>query len=362
MASVPLCPTLPGAALRAAADLARRCRAMLAGAALATLGLGAGGQAWAQESPTLAAIRARGAVVCGVIPNNPPFSVPDSRGEWRGMDVDSCRAVAAAVLGDATKVTIRPVTPVSRFPAVQSGEVDILFGSTTWITTRESALGLNFAAPNYFSGQGFLVKRSLGVSRLTELNGATICVPPGSTTELVLADWFRSNRMTFQPVLIEDINEIIAAFLAGRCDVFTRDMTGLAGFRMSQPRPDDFVLLPENITMEPLGAWVRKGDPRWFDVVRWTLLALAWAEQQGVTAASAEVPPANASPDVRRLLGLDGDVGPSLGLDRRWAANAIRAVGNYGEMWERNVAPFGLARGLNRLWSAGGLMYSPPLR
>jgi general L-amino acid transport system substrate-binding protein len=352
--------TLAGAARRAVAT-ARRYAAALALGGLTGLAASPG-DAWAQESPTLAAIRARGSVVCGAVSNNPPFSLPDSRGVWRGMDVDGCRALAAAVLGDPAKATIRPVTSVSRFPAIQSGEVDVLFGSTTWITTRETALGLAFAAPNFFSGQGFLVRRSLGVSRLAELNGATICVPPGSTTEVILADWFRANRLTFQPVLIEDVNEIHAAFLAGRCDVFTRDMTGLSGFRMSQPRPDDFLLLPENITMEPLGAWVRKGDPRWFDVVRWTQFALVWAEQQGVTAAMADNPGPGASSEVRRLLGLDGDIGPGMGLDRRWAANAIRAVGNYGEMWERNVAPFGLQRGLNRLWNAGGLMYSPPLR
>lgn len=333
--------------------------------AAATLGVGGallvtGHPASAQDSPTLTAIRSRGSVICAVQANNPPFSAPDSRGVWRGMDVDSCRALAAAVLGDPAKITIRPVTGVSRFPAIQSGEVDVLFGSTTWTTMRETALGLVFAAANFYSGQGFLVRRSLGVTRLADLNGATICVPPGSTTEVILAEWFRANRLAFQPVLIEDMNEIHAAFLAGRCDAFTRDITGLSGFRMSQTRPDDFMLLPDSITMEPLGAMVRKGDPRWMDVVRWTQFALVWAEQQGVTAASAEGP--GTSPDVRRLLGQEGDIGPSMGLDRRWAANAIRAVGNYGEMWQRNVAPFGLQRGLNGLWNQGGLMFSPPLR
>jgi general L-amino acid transport system substrate-binding protein len=328
---------------------------------LASISLPAGDGAHAQGSPTLAAIRARGSVICGVQSNNPPFSLPDSRGVWRGMDVDSCRALAAAVLGDPEKVNIRPITGLTRFPAVQGGDIDVLFGSTTWTTTRETQLGLVFAAANYFSGQGFLVRRSLGVSHLTELDGATVCVPPGSTTEVILQEWFRAHRLTFQPILIDDPNEIIGAFLAGRCDVYTRDMTALSGFRTSQPNPDDFLLLPENITMEPLGAWIRKGDDQWLDVVRWTQFALIWAEQQGVTAATVDNPGAAPSSDVRRLLG-EGDIGPTMGLDRRWAASAIRAVGNYGEMWERNAAPYRLSRGLNRLWDQGGLMYSPPLR
>ncbi|TPG55736.1 amino acid ABC transporter substrate-binding protein [Roseomonas nepalensis] len=360
--TAPVPPSAAVPALRATPGRARRRVVLLALGALASLGIPGLHPASAQESPTLAAIRARGSVVCGVQSNNPPFSLPDSRGAWRGLDVDSCRALAAAVLGDPSKATIRPVTPISRFPAIQSGEIDVLFGSTTWTTTRESSLGLVFAAANYYSGQGFLVKRSLGVGRLAELGGATICVPPGSTTEVVLAEWFRANRLTFQPVLIEDLNEIHAAFLAGRCDAFTRDMTGLSGFRMSQPNPEAFLLLPDSVTMEPLGALIRKGDGRWFDVVRWTQFALIWAEQQGVTAATADAPAAGASSDVRRLLGAEGDIGPSMGLDRRWAANAIKAVGNYGEVWQRNVAPFGLERGLNRLWNEGGLLFSPPLR
>ncbi len=361
MMNVLAAPASAGAALRTVAGLGRRCMAALGLGLLANVGLPLSDGAHAQGSPTLAAIRARGSVVCGMQSNNPPFSLPDSRGVWRGMDVDSCRALAAAVLGDPDKAIIRPVTGLTRFPAVQGGDIDVLFGSTTWTTTRETQLGLIFASANYFSGQGFLVRRSLGVTRLNQLDGATICVPPGSTTEVILQEWFRANRLTFQPILIDDPNEIIRAFLAGRCDVYTRDMTGLSGFRMSQTNPDDFLLLPENITMEPLGAWIRKGDDQWLDVVRWTQFALIWAEQQGVTAATVDNPGPTPSTDVRRLLG-DGDIGPTMGLDRRWAANAIKAVGNYGEMWERNAAPYGLERGLNRLWNQGGLMYSPPLR
>lgn len=362
MIATPTGQTFAGAAFRAAVGSNWRRTALLMLGMLTGTGLPGINSAWAADSPTVATIRARGSVVCGMQPDNPPFSVPDSRGVWRGMDVDSCRALAAAVLGDAGKVTIRPVTPVSRFPAVQSGEVDVLFGSTTWTTTRETSLGLVFAAANYFSGQGFLVKRSLGVARLADLGGATICVPPGSTTEVILTEWFRSHKLTFQPVLIDGQNEIQAAFLSGRCDVFTRDLTGLSGFRARQANPDEFVLLPENITMEPLGALVRKGDDNWLDVVRWTHFALIWAEQQGVTAATSDGAGNGASSDVRRLLGVEGDIGPSMGLDRRWAANAIKAVGNYGEIWQRNIGSFGLARGLNNLWDKGGLMYSPPLR
>ncbi len=239
----------------------------------------------------------------------------------------------------------------------------MLFGSTTWTATRETSLGLEFAAANYYSGQGFLVKRSLGVTHVQQLDGASVCVPPGSTTEVILQEWFASHHLTFRPVLIDDPNQIQATFLSGRCDVFTRDMTGLSGFRIRQPNPEDLVLLPEIITMEPLGAFVRKGDDSWVDIVRWTQFALVWAEQLGVTGAMAGASDfAPTSPDARRLLGLEGEVGPTMGLDKRWAAKAIAAVGNYGEMWARDIAPFGLPRGLNNLWDQGGLMYSPPLR
>jgi len=313
-------------------------------------------------SQTLATIRARGSVVCGVQNDNPPFSLPDSQGTWRGLDVSSCRALAAATLGDASKVTIRAITGMTRFPALQGGEIDVLFGSTTWTTTRESALGLVFAGANYYSGQGFLVHARLGVKTLKELDGASVCVPPGSTTELIMQDWARKNGVNFRPVVIDDPNQIQATFLSGRCDVFTRDLTGLSGFRARQSRPEDFTLLPEFISMEPLGAFIRKGDPGWLDIVRWTQLALVAAEQLGINSGNAAGEAASTNPDVRRLLGVEGDVGPSMGLDRLWATRAIQAVGNYGEMWQRDVAPMGLPRGNNRLWDQGGLMFAPPLR
>lgn len=315
----------------------------------------------AAGSPTLDAIRARGSVVCAMQADNPPFSRPDSQGVWRGMDVDSCRALAAAVLGDPAKITVRPITGLTRFPTLQGGDADVLFGSTTWLTTRETSLGLVFAGANFYSGQGFIVRAALGVKSTTELNDASICVPPGSSTEVILQDYFRKHGGSFHPIVIDDPGQIIATFLSGRCDVYTRDVTGLAGFRSQQVRPDDFLILPEIISMEPLGPYVRKGDDSWLDVVRWTQFALVAAEQLGVTAASAAQPPP-ADPDIRRLLGTEGNVGASMGLDPAWAARAIQAVGNYGEMWQRNAAPLGNARGLNRLWNAGGLMYSPPLR
>lgn len=314
------------------------------------------------RSPTLENIRARGEIVCGMQGDNPPFSFPDAQGVWRGMDADSCRALAAAIFGDPAKARIRPVTGLTRFPAVQSGEVDVLFGSTTWITTRETRLGLVFASVNYFSGQGFLVHAALGVKSLKEIDGATICVPPGSTTEVILQDWFRNNGGSFTPVVIDDPNQIQAAFLSGRCDVYTRDVTGLSGFRFRQPEREKFVVLPEVITMEPLGAFIRKGDDAWLDIVRWTQFALITAEQLGVNAANVEAQMAATNPDIRKLLGAEGDIGPSMGLDAAWAANAVKAVGNYGEMWTRNVEPMGLPRGLNRLWDKGGLQFTPPLR
>jgi general L-amino acid transport system substrate-binding protein len=328
---------------------------------LAVLGMSMG-TARAAGSSTVETIRARGSVVCAMQADNVPFSLPDTQGVWRGMDVDSCRALAAAVLGDPAKITIRVITGLTRFPTLQGGEADVLFGSTTWITTRETTLGLLFAGANYYSGQGFIARASLGVKSAREMEGATICVPPGSSTEVILQDYFRKIGGSFRPVVIDDPAQSQASFLSGRCDVYTRDVTGLAGFRQQQLHPEDFVILPEVISMEPLGAFVRKGDDIWFDIVRWTQFAAVAAEQLGVTSANASQLATGADPDIRRLLGTEGAIGPGMGLDAGWAARVIRAVGNYGEMWQRNVGPIGLPRGLNRLWNAGGIMFSPPLR
>ncbi|WP_198374462.1 amino acid ABC transporter substrate-binding protein [Neoroseomonas rubea] len=322
------------------------------------------GQAVAQSAPdTVAAIRARGTLVCGVAINSAGFALPDSRGEFRGLDVDTCRAVAAAILGDATKVRFAPNTTVQRFPMLQSGEIDILVRNTTWTLGRESSLGLAFAGINFYDGQGFMVRRSAGVTSARQLDGATVCVQPGTTTELNLADYFRTNRMRFTPVVIESVEEIRAAFVSGRCDAYTNDASSLASFRATQQDPNSFLLLPELISKEPLGPVVRKGDWRFFDIVRWSLFAQIAAEELGVTSANVEeMQRTSSNPDIQRLLGRTGDLGRSMGLDNDWAVRIIRQVGNYGEMYERNITPIGIPRGVNNLWNNGGLHYAPPIR
>jgi len=311
---------------------------------------------------TMGAIRARGHLLCGVTPNTAGFAVPDSRGEWRGLDADTCRAVAAALLGDAARVRFVPTTAQSRFTALQSGEVDMLSRATTWTLGREAGLGLVFTGVNYYDGNAFMVRRSLGVGSATALDGASVCLQPGSTTELNVADYFRRGDMRLNPVLIENLEELRAAFAAGRCDAYASDTSTLAAFRVGQADPESYVLLPEVFSKEPLGPVIRKGDPRFFDLVRWTGFALLAAEELGVTSANLEAAAANPNPEVQRLLGRTGDLGRQLGVENDWAARAIRAVGNFGEMWERNITPTGMPRGINRLWDRGGLMYAPPLR
>lgn len=324
------------------------------------------GQAQAQQTPvdTVAAIRARGELICGVSVNAPGFALPDSRGEFRGLDVDTCRAVAAAILGDATRVRFVPSTAVQRFPMLQSGEVDMLARNTTWTLARESQLGLAFAGINFYDGQGFMVRRSANVTSARQLDGATVCVQPGTTTELNLSDYFRSNRMRFTPVVIESVEEIRAAFVAGRCDAYTNDISSLASFRATRTTDAaDFVLLPEVISKEPLGPVVRKGDWRFFDIVRWSLFAQIAAEELGVTSANVEeMARTSTNPDIQRLLGRTAELGRSMGVDNDWALRIVRQVGNYGEMYERNITPIGIPRGVNNLWTNGGLHYAPPIR
>jgi general L-amino acid transport system substrate-binding protein len=339
----------------------------LAGAA-AALGLvlssGVLAPAAAQQAPdTIAAIRARGQLVCGVSINSVGFALPDQRGVFRGLDVDTCRAVAAAVLGDATKVRFVPTTSQVRFTALQSGEVDMLARNTTWTMGREVQLGLAFASINFYDGQGFMVKKSAGVTSARQLDGATVCVQPGTTTELNLADYFRANRMRFTPVVIEQPEEIRLAFISGRCDAYTNDASSLASFRAGQgPDGENYILLPEIISKEPLGAVVRKGDWRWFDVVRWSHFAMVTAEELGITSANIDSFMTSTNPDVQRLLGKSGDFGRAMGLDNEWAARIIRQVGNFGESWDRNITPMGIPRGINGLWTRGGLQYAPPIR
>jgi len=314
-------------------------------------------------SATLDAVKGRGQVLCGIAGNVPGFSLPDSQGVMRGLDADSCRAVTAAALGDVGKVKFVPTTTQNRFTALQAGEVDLLSRVTTWTLGREGNLGLEFAWVNYYDGTGFLVKTTAGVKDAKELDGAAICVQPGTSTELAINDFFRLNKMKFTPILIADLSEIQGAFLSGRCDAYSTDASQLATFRCSQgPKAGDLVLLPDIISKEPLGVMVRKGDDKWFDVARWTFIAMITAEEKGITSANVDSFLTSSDPDIRRLLGLEGDMGKALGLDNKWAYNVIKQVGNFGEMWDRNITPMGVPRGINNIWSKGGLQYAPPIR
>jgi general L-amino acid transport system substrate-binding protein len=312
---------------------------------------------------TLDSVRSKGYVQCGVNTGLAGFSQPDSKGVWRGIDVDVCRAVAAAVLGDAGKVRYTPLTAQQRFTARQSGEVDILSRNTTWTLTRDTSLGLNFVGVNYYDGQGFMVHRKLNVKSAKQLNGATVCVQPGTTTELNLADYFRANKMSFKPVVIEKLEEVLNAYFSGRCDAFTTDHSGLIALRSSRaPKPDEHVILPEIISKEPLGPAVRHGDDRWFDVVKWSMFAMVEAEELGISSKNIDQHAKSANPSIQRFVGTSGDLGKMLNIDNRWALNIIKQVGNYGESFDANLKPLGFERGLNRLWNQGGLMYAPPIR
>jgi general L-amino acid transport system substrate-binding protein len=335
----------------------KRISCLIAGFAL----LGAG-TAYAQG--TLDAVQKKGFVQCGVNGGAlAGFSAPDSQGVWKGIDVDLCRAVAAAVFGDASKVRYTPLTAQQRFTALQSGEVDILSRNTTWTITRDTSLGLNFVGVSFYDGQGFMVPRKLNVKSAKQLNGATVCVQPGTTTELNLADYFRANRMTFKPVVIETLPEVLNAYFSGRCDVFTTDVSGLVSTRGSRaPNPADHIILPEVISKEPLGPAVRHGDDRWFDIVKWTLFATIEAEEMGLTSKNVDQQASSKDPAVQRFVGATGDFGKMLGLDNRWALNIVKQVGNYGESFDTHLKPLGFERGLNQLWNKGGILYAPPIR
>ncbi|MBL6457671.1 amino acid ABC transporter substrate-binding protein [Belnapia sp. T6] len=317
------------------------------------------------EAQTLAAVKARGTLNCGVSQGFAGFSTPDSRGEFCGLDVDYCRAVAAAVLGDATKVRYVPLTAQARFTALQTGEIDVLFRNSTQTFLRDASLGLNQGPVNFYDGQGFAVRRDASVGKVQELDGATICVAQGTTHELNLNDVFRARGMKFSPVVFERIDTMYEAFYAGRCDAMTQDASALAGALTSARDPAAYRVLEETISKEPLGPFTRNGDDQWSNIVMWVHYALLEAEELGVTAANAEAQAAGANPTAQRLLGTAGEFGSRLGLDNRWAFNAIRAVGNYGEVFERNVgqgSALKLRRGLNGLWTSGGLMYAIPFR
>jgi general L-amino acid transport system substrate-binding protein len=313
----------------------------------------------------LASVQKRGFLHCGVNTGLPGFSHADEKGNWSGLDVDLCRAVAAAVLGDAGKVKYTPLTAKERLTAAQSGEVDLLSRNTTWTLTRDTSLGLNFAGINYYDGQGFLVSKALGIKSAKELDGAAVCILAGTTTELNLADYFRTHAMAYQPVVFDTGDQTVKGFEAGRCDVLTSDQSQLYGLRVKLARPEDAVVLPDVISKEPLGPVVRQGDDAWFNIVRWTLFAMINAEELGVTSANVEEMKSSSNPEIRRLLGLEGSSGKGLGLAEDWAYQVVRQVGNYGESFERNVgggSPLKIERGLNALWRDGGLQYAPPIR
>ncbi|SHG50127.1 general L-amino acid-binding protein [Kaistia soli DSM 19436] len=332
---------------------------IVAGAALATAGVSAA------SAGTLEDVKAKGFVQCGVNPSLIGFGVADEKGEWSGIDVSFCRAVASAIFGDPTKVKFSPLNAKERFTALQSGEVDLLSRNTTWTMSRDSSLGLMFVGVSYYDGQGFMVRKSLGVSSALELSGAKVCTQTGTTTELNLADYFRSHNMPYEVVAFEKNEEVLQAYEAGRCDAYTTDASGLYAERLKLTNPDDHMILPEIISKEPLGPAVRQGDDKWFTVVKWTLFALINAEELGLTKANIDEKKTADNPEIKRFVGVEGDFGTGIGLTNDWAYNVIKGVGNYGEIFDANVGPstkLGIARGLNNLWSKGGIQYAPPIR
>lgn len=342
--------------------MAKKIVTALVGAAV--LGLGA----TAAQADTLSDVKAKGFVQCGVNGTGlAGFGAPDDQGNWKGLDVDYCRAVAAAVFGDPSKVKYTGLSAKERFTALQSKEIDLLARNSTATMSRDTQLGITFTGVNYYDGQGFMVKKSLGVSSAKELNGASVCVQSGTTTELNLADYFKANGLTFNAVVFEKQEEADAAYDAGRCDAYTTDASGLYSIRLKMTNPDDSLVLPEIISKEPLGPAVRQGDDQWESIVRWTGYALIIAEEFGVTQANVDEMKSSANPEVQRLLGVGAgvDFGTPIGLSKDWAINVIKGVGNYGEIFDRNVgagSPLKIARGLNALWSKGGLQYAPPIR
>ena len=317
------------------------------------------------QGKVLEVVKQRGSLSCGVHIGLAGFGQPNDKGNWTGLDVDYCRAIAAAIFGDGKKVKFVPTTAKERFTALQSGEIDVLIRSTTWTLSRESTLGLSFAGVNYYDGQGFMVRASLGVRSTKELNGATVCVLTGTTTELNLADYFKSHSMTYRPIVFEKLDEAVQAYQAGRCDVYTTDQSALYSVRVGQAKPDEHVILPEIVSKEPLGPSVRQGDSQWLTVIKWVHFALLNAEEMGVTQANVDQMGVSTNPDIKRLLGRDGDLGKGIGLDNDFVIKIVKAVGNYGEIFDRNVgvgSRIKIERGQNNLWTKGGLHYAPPMR
>lgn len=315
---------------------------------------------------TLDRIKARGHIVCGTSEGVPGFSLQDNKGVWNGFDTDVCRALAAAIFNDQDKAQYLSLSSKNRLVALQSGEIDVLARTTTWTLSRDIGQGLSFTAVNYYDGQGFILRKKLGVNTVKELNGASVCVAQGTTTELNLADYGRTHNIKFETVAFATLEETVAAYEAGRCDAYTTDLSSLAGTRNKLQKPDEHILLQEVISKEPLGPWVRKNDTGWFDIVRWTVFALINAEELGVTQANVEeLAKSSQNPEVRRMLGAESKFGESLGLTNDWVVRIIKAVGNYGESFERHFGAQSrnpLPRGVNKLWSQGGLQYAPPIR
>jgi general L-amino acid transport system substrate-binding protein len=319
----------------------------------------------AQAGEVLERVQEKGFVQCGVSQGLPGFSNVDSKGNWTGLDVDYCRAVAAAIFGDSEKVKYTPLSAKERFTALQSGEIDLLSRNTTWTQTRDTSLGINFTAVTYYDGQGFMVRKDLGVTSALELDGASVCTNQGTTTELNMADYFRANGMSYEPVVFEKADEVVAAYDSGRCDVYTTDASGLAAQRTKLADPAAHIVLPEIISKEPLGPAVPHGDDLFFDIVKWAIYATVEAEEMGLTSDNISrllIDSNNPTPAQKRFVGTEGSLGENLGLDAKWAYNVVRQVGNYGEIWTRNIEPLELPRGVNNLWSQGGIMYAPPMR
>lgn len=317
------------------------------------------------SADTLDSVKEKGVLTCGVSTGIAGFSATDSNGEWKGIDVDMCKAVASAVFGDASKIKYVPLTAKERFTALQSGEIDMLSRSTTWTLTRDASLGLNFAGVNYYDGQGFLVNTSIGVNSAKELDGATVCIQAGTTTELNVTDYFKANKMTYKPITYDTSGQTIEGFKSGRCDVVSSDASQLYGLVLKVKDPTSVKVLPEIISKEPLGPVVRQGDDKWFNIVKWSHIAMLNAEELGINSKNVDSMLTSANPDVQRILGESGDGGKNLGLDAKWSYNIIKNVGNYGEAYDRNVgmgSPLKIARGLNKLWNQGGLQYGAPIR
>ena len=322
--------------------------------------------AGAAQSATLDEVKARGALNCGVSQGLPGFSSPNDKNEWSGLDVDFCRAIAAAIFNDPTKVKFSPLSAKDRFTALTSGAIDVLSRNTTWTMSRDTTLGFNFAGVMYYDGQGFLIRKSVGVKSAKELQEASICVQTGTSNELNVSDFYRANNMKYREVIaFATLDETVKAYESGRCDVFTADRSQLAAVRLKLTNAADHVILPETISKEPLGPLVRHGDDQWFDLVKWTYFALLNAEELGVTSKNVDEMMNSANPDVKRLLGTDGKYGEGIGLPADWAVRIVKAVGNYGEIYDRNVGPatpLGIERGLNNLWTKGGIQYGMPVR